>query len=476
MSPCAATLDAVFYPRSIAVVGASADPTKAGAKWVQGLLAAGYSGPIYPVSRHGGTIGGLNIARSLAEIDDDIDYVIASVPLHSVLQLIDECISKRARVVQFFTAGFSETGKPEGADLETEMLRRARSAGLRIIGPNCIGSYCPEAHIPLGPAATGKIGIPGPIGFISQSGGIAAKLVEYGLARDIRFSKGVSVGNSLDLDASDFLDYLGQDSKTGAIGMYLEGTRDGRRLFDSLKRVAARKPVVLWKGGRTPAGANAAHSHTGSLAASPAIWSAMMRQAETMEAHSLEELCDCLLLLQNLGRTRARNVAVVGGLADGGGDISVSGSDACADNGLLLPELEPATRYRLLELVGEVGSILRNPVDVSPAQFRGLETICAAIQTVAEDRGIELLMVQMDMDIMASFLSADEGMEIARFLARLSGTSDKAIVVVLPSGSAETERQAAASTLSSAGVPVYPTIARAARALSIVSGRAALPA
>ncbi|MFW6056607.1 MAG: hypothetical protein ACOC9B_04790, partial [Chloroflexota bacterium] len=330
--------------------------------------------------------------------------------------------------------------------------------------------YCPEGRVPLGPSATGKLGLPGSTGFISQSGGIAAKLVEYGLARGIHFSKGISVGNSLDLDASDFLEYLGHDEKTRAIGLYLEGTPNGRRLFESLKKVAAKKPVLLLKGGRTPEGAKTATSHTGSMAAAPAVWSAMAAQAGIMEVRTLEELCDCLLLLQCLGRTSARSVAVVGGLADGGGGISVSGSDACAEVGLCLPELREPTRARLLELIGEVGSILRNPVDVSPAQFRGLETTYAAIRTVAEDPSVELLIVQMDMDIMASFLSTDDGIHIARFLATLPGECETPLIVVLPHGAAEEEREAARRIIASARVPVFPTICRAARALAVISG------
>ena len=433
-----------------------------------GLRAAGFPGRLYPVSTHGGTLAGLDIASSLSEIDDHIDCVIASVPSRSVLQLIDECIAKKVRIIQFFTAGFRETGNQQGAELEREMLRRVRGTGLRIIGPNCIGSYCPKGRIPLGPSAVGKLGLAGSIGFISQSGGIAAKLVEYGIARDIHFSKGISVGNSLDLDASDFLEYLGHDEETHAIGLYLEGTQNGRRLFESLKEVAAAKPVLLWKGGRTPEGAQAATSHTGSMAAAPAVWSAMARQTGIMEVRTLEELCDCLLLLQCLGPTRARNVAVIGGLADGGGGISVSGSDACADVGLSLPELRTTTRRRLLELIGEVGSILRNPVDVSPAQFRGFETTCAAIRTVAEDASIEMLIVQMDIDIMASFLSSDDGIQLARFLAQLPSERGTPLMVVLPHGAAEREREAARHILALADVPVFPTIGRAARALSVV--------
>ena len=401
-------LKAVFHPRSIAVVGASSDERKSGSKWVAGLRAAGYAGAIYPVASSGGSIAGLDIYRSLSAIPGDVDYVIASVPARSVLQLLRECVAKRARFVQFFTAGFSETGTSEGENLETRMLEIAREGGLRIIGPNCIGAFCPAAGIPLGPVPGGKTGLPGAVSFISQSGGIAAKLLEYGVARHINFNEGISVGNSIDLDASDFFEYFAHDSGTRLIGAYLEGTRDGRRLFASLRKAGAAKPTVVWKGGRTEAGAAAARSHTGSLASPAHVWSAMLRQAGVIEARNIEELADCLLLLQQLGPIRARNVGIVGGLADGGGGISVSGSDACNDNGLGVPPLHEDTRRRLFDFIGEVGAILRNPVDVSPAQFKGVEAICESIRIVASDEGIELLIVQEDVDIMHSFLGVAE--------------------------------------------------------------------
>jgi acetyltransferase len=135
----------VFHPRSIAVVGASSDPRKSGAKWVTGLRAAGYAGAIYPVAASGGRIAGLDIYPSLSAVPGGVEYVIASVPARSVLQLLDECISKRASFVHFFTAGFSETGSSEGEDLERHMLEVAHRGGLRIIGPNCIGNFCPAS-------------------------------------------------------------------------------------------------------------------------------------------------------------------------------------------------------------------------------------------------------------------------------------------------------------------------------------------
>lgn len=464
-------LRGVFHPRSIAVVGASSDPKKSGAKWVAGLQAAGYAGQLYPVAASGGQIGGLEIHRSLLSVPGDVEYVIASVPARAALGLVQECVEKHARFVQFFTAGFSETGDAEGAELERRMVEIARRGGVRIIGPNCIGSFCPAAGIQLGPTPLGKTGVPGSVSFISQSGGIAAKLLEYGVARRIDFAKGISVGNCIDLDTSDFLDYFAHDDETRLIGAYLEGSRNGRRLYESLCAAAAAKPVVIWKGGRTEAGAAAARSHTGSLASSAPVWSAMLQQAGAIEARNLEELADCLLLLQHLGPTRLAKIGVVGGLADGGGGISVSGSDACNDNGLEVPPLRQHTRDRLLSLIGDVGSILRNPVDISPAQFRGIGTLCETMKVIASDEGIEAILLQEDVDIMHSFLGVEETREINQYLVRLPSETNKPLVMVVPVGSTEEHRVAVESQFLASGVPVFPTMARAARAIAMAGRR-----
>ncbi|MBN1151663.1 MAG: hypothetical protein JXA58_00500, partial [Dehalococcoidia bacterium] len=191
-----------------------------------------------------------------------------------------------------------------------------------------------------------------------------------------------------------------------------------------------------------------------------------------IEAQNLEELADCLLLLQNLGPMRLRNVGVVGGLADGGGGISVSGSDACNDNGLSVPPLQRSTRERLLELIGDVGSILRNPVDISPAQFRGIGILCETMRVIASDDGIELILLQEDVDIMHSFLHIEETRVINEYLTRLPLETRKPLVMVLPVGSTEEPRVAIETMFLSSGIPVFPTMARAARAISLVSGRA----
>jgi acyl-CoA synthetase (NDP forming) len=452
----------IFYPKSIAVVGVSATSIKAGSLWVHDLRSAGFPGLIYPVGSSGGRIADLEIFPNLQLIPGEVDYVIVAVPRQSALELLDDCAAKNAKAVHFFTAGFSETDTEQGRKLEEQMLEKARQGNVRIIGPNCIGVYCPEHRIPF---LMGILGEDGSVGFVSQSGGVATKLVTIGIARHINYSKGVSFGNGIDLDASDFLQYLAADPKTKIIGAYLEGTRDGTRLFDTMKEVARAKPLVVWKGGRTEAGAQAAMSHTGSLASSAAIWSAMLKQAGAIEVHSLEELTDTLLIFQQLGHGQGTRAAIIGGLADGGGGNSVAAGDACMDNGLEVPPLSFETRHKLSELLGEVGGILCNPVDVSQAQFRGLATLFQAIDLVVRDTVSDVILIQEDIEILLPIYSQKGLEEINGFFIDLRRRQHKPLIVVLPAGSAETERLEIEQKLLAGSVPVFCSMERAAKAI-----------
>jgi acyl-CoA synthetase (NDP forming) len=452
----------IFYPESIAVVGVSATSVKAGSLWVWSLKSAGFPGLIHPVGSSGGRIGDLEIIPNLRLVPGAVDYVIVSVPRQSVLELLDDCAAKNVKAVHFFTAGFSEMDTQQGRKLEEQMLEKARQGNVRIIGPNCIGVYCPEHKTPF---LMGILGKDGSVGFVSQSGGIATKLVTIGIARHINYSKGVSFGNGIDLDASDFLQYLAADPKTKVIGAYLEGTRDGAHLFNTMKEVAKVKPLVVWKGGRTEAGAQAALSHTGSLSSSAAIWSAMLKQVGAIEAHSLEELTDTLFIFQQLGHGQGTRAAIIGGLADGGGGNSVAAGDACMENGLKVPSLSFETKQELSKLLGEVGSILCNPVDVSQAQFRGLATLFQAIDLVVRDTISDIVLIQEDIDILLP-IYAQKGLdEINEFVIDLGRRQSKPIVIVLPPGSVEAERLRIEQKLLAASVPVFCSMERAAKAI-----------
>jgi acyl-CoA synthetase (NDP forming) len=315
------------------------------------------------------------------------------------------------------------------------------------------------------PFLVGPLGERGSVGFVSQSGGIATKLVTIGTAHHINYSKGVSFGNGIDLDASDFLQYLAAEPKTRVIGAYLEGTRSGARLFNTVKEVARAKPLVVWKGGRTEAGAQAAMSHTGSLASSPAIWSAMLRQVGAIEVHSLEELTDTLLAFQQLGRRQGTRAAIIGGLADGAGGNSVAAGDACMENGLQIPPVSFETKQKLGELLGEVGGILCNPLDLSQAQFRGLPALFQAIDLVVRDTTSDIVLIQEDVDILLPIYSRKGVEEINEFFIELGSKQSKPIIVVLPPGSAETERLQIEQKLLTGNIPVFCSMGRAARAV-----------
>src|SRR3990172_9395374 len=248
----AAEIEAIFHPRSIAVVGASANPDTPGYDYVHSLQTFGYAGAIYPVNPRAEEILGLPSYPSLREAPAPVDYVISCIPASAVLELVDDCAAKGARALQLFTARFSETGRPEGAELEQRLLERARSAGVRLIGPNCMGLLYPA----MGISFRGDMGRePGPVGLLSQSGNLLFELTHFGGPRGLRFSKAISYGNGIDLNESDFLRYFGEDGESRVIGAYIEGVRDGRRFLRELRQAATRKPVVVLKGGRTPDGA-----------------------------------------------------------------------------------------------------------------------------------------------------------------------------------------------------------------------------
>ena len=456
-------LDCIFYPKSIAVVGVSPDKQTVGNSYAAGLLAAGFAGNIYPVNPKGGEFQGLKIYPSLAAIPYPVDYVIVSIPKQSVLQLLDECIVKRVKAVQFFTAGFREEDAISGYKLEQEMLGKARQGGFRIIGPNCVGIYSPEARIPLGPLAI--LGSAGKVGFLCQSGGIAEKVAELGISRGINYSKGVSLGNGVDLDGSDFLEYLTADSKTQVIGAYLEGIKDGHHFFHVLKDATTVKPVIVLKGGRTNVSAKAALSHTGSLTTRAAIWTTLLKQAGAIEVYSVEELTDSLLLFQQLeGYAGGNRVAFISGLAGGGGGVCVSATDACIEFGLHVPLLSAKTQQELKATCGSVGTILHNPVDIGPRGWSEPQILRKVLEIIAADPVIDLIMVHEDI---YRFRKIGVPWEMVKKFNEviIEIKQNKSIVIVLPHGVTDEARKEIDQMLCRAKIAVFPTSERAAKAI-----------
>jgi acyl-CoA synthetase (NDP forming) len=350
------TLDEIFSPRGAAIVGAS--PLKLSfAELVLHSLKEARFPAVYPVNPNYKEVLGLACYARLTDIPGVVDHVIVSIPAEAVLKLLDDCAEKRVRSVHFFTAGFGETGEAPKEELERAMLAKARAGGFRIIGPNCVGLYVPKSRLvntlnsPLDP---------GPIAFISQSGGHAQNLPDYGRARGLRFSKVVSYGNALDVNESELLDYFSRDPETEIIAAYIEGVRDGRRFQRALAEAGIRKPVVIYKGGRTAAGKRAAYGHTASLSSSVAIFEALCRQAGAIQVDDLEEMIDVLTALCFL-RPLPRGIGAA--LMGAGGGPSVLAGDEMEKEGLRLPCLSPAVQAELKQKLPVAGSIFTNPLD-----------------------------------------------------------------------------------------------------------------
>ncbi|HEY8171962.1 MAG TPA: CoA-binding protein, partial [Dehalococcoidia bacterium] len=356
----------VFAPKSVAVAGASSNADSPGHDYVRALVEFGFSGPIYPINPRAPEIMGLKAYASLADVPGDIDLVISCIPAISVLELIEQSRMKNVTALHLFTGRFSETGTEEGAALEREVQRAASAAKIRIIGPNCMGMYDSSSKLSFRPDLPRDAG---DVAFISQSGNNSVELMLHGAARGLRFSKVVSYGNALDVTEADLLDLLAEDPATRVVGGYIEGTSDGRRLFEALKKCARVKPVVILKGGRTSSGSRTAASHTAALAGRRQVWSAMLHQAGAVEVATFDELIDMLVAFAFLrpgsGTTVGPAAGPTVGVVGGGGGRAVQSADVCEEAGLRVPKLPDSIRAMLREKAPQLADWVDNPVDQS---------------------------------------------------------------------------------------------------------------
>jgi acyl-CoA synthetase (NDP forming) len=375
-------LRAVFSPASVAIVGASDDLRKWGGSALRNLLDGGYTGTIYPVNPRGGVFLGLKAYPSLADLPEAPDLVLMAVGGLQVKSVLEECGRRGVRAAVVLAAGFSETGA-EGAELEREIVRVATDAGVTLVGPNCMGLMSNDRLL----HATGFVALHPPKGklsFVSQSGSIGPGVLNACERRGIGVEKFISVGNEAMVSAFDVLDYLADDSNTQSVTMYLEGINDGRHFVEAAKRVTARKPVVVLRGGRTDVGGRAAASHTAALAGSYAVFEAAARQCGVVTCGTTQELVDLGACLAYLPLPAGRRVAVV----TNGGGPGVLAADEVATHGLELVELPADLVEALSELLPPFWS-KRNPLDLVAAGFGdvGLKAIelvarCEAVDAV----------------------------------------------------------------------------------------------
>ena len=454
-------LDYIFHPESVAVAGVSNDMSRisAGRIFTEILVQAGCQGRLYPVGSGGGEVFGLKIYPSITDIPDKVDYVISSIPSRYTPQLLMDSATKRVKAVHMFTAGFSESGDKVGQELEAEITSIARQTGIRIIGPNCMGLYCPDSGLSFCADFPRESG---PVGFVSQSGGHSLYGTLEATTRGIRFSKVISYGNASDLSESDFLEYLALDPETRIIAAYIEGVKDGRRFKKVLTQAAKLKPVIIFKGGTTESGARTASSHTAAISGTDRVWSSLIKQAGAIQVDSTEELFDMVLLFNHMSPPTGRNVAIAGL----GGGFSVHAADVFAKAGLNLPLLPPEVSQKLRETdVTDAGKIFDNPVDMF--SHGSSQLIQHVITTLANSNQIDFLIVHIVFDTYP-VRDVQEAKQYVEVLTSLATEINKRTAVVLHTIALAQSKQMASevqATLAEAGFPVYPSFSRAANAL-----------
>jgi acyl-CoA synthetase (NDP forming) len=469
-------LEYLFNPRSVAIIGASKSLLGGGGIFMNALIEMGFP-KIFPINPKGGEIYGLKTYPNVKDVPEPVDYAIVAVPAKIVPKVIGDCVEKGVKAAHIFTSGFSEVGE-DGKKLEKEIADIARG-GTRIIGPNCMGIYCPASKLSYFPGSP-KRG--GSVSFISQSGRYATFTIISANQLGIRFNKIISFGNGCDLESTDFLECLTDDPETKIIVMYVEGVKDGKRFFNAIKEATKKKPVIVWKGGRTEEGTKAVASHTGALAGSNLIWESLFEQAGAISVRSMDELLDTLSAFLNLPYPKGRNVAIL----TGGGGETVTSADACADEGLNLVPFDSGTIEKVGRILSMPGTILRNPLDYSglgfsPGVIRRLSKI------VAEDENVDILLVllflgpgmlkaMMGTSIAQMFLptQSESGEGLSKLLENFIGSSisdliktkkeiKKPMVVISPMMGEERE---SVVELQEAGVPVYSSFERALKAIS----------
>ena len=458
------SLDYLFHPNSIAIVGVSTDKTKiaSGQVFLESLIVAGFKGKIYPVSRDQGEILGLKIYPGIKDIPDTVDYVISAIPAQDTPQLIIDCATKRVKAIHMFTAGFSEIADEAGEQLQSQITAMARQKGISIIGPNCMGLYCPKTGLAFHPDVPKESGT---IGFVSQSGGNAIVAIREAASRGIHFSKVISYGNACDLNESDFLEYLTHDPETEIIAAYLEGVKDGTRFIEALKQATKAKPVIVYKGGTTESGTRAVASHTGAIAGSDRVWDSLLKQVGAIQVHSMEELLDILMLFSYMSPPKGRATAIIG---IGGGN-SVRAADAGSDAGLTVPLLPAETRNRLKEIyASEVGGSFRNPVDT---YFVRWDLLQETIKAVADCDQIDSLIIHITLGFAGPRYEARLNLvkPYTESIISVTKVINKPTAIVLyPIGLAKFEQTTleAEAALYKAGIPVFPSVGQAARAIA----------
>ncbi|HEV8574619.1 MAG TPA: CoA-binding protein [Dehalococcoidia bacterium] len=455
-------LDRAFNPRTVAVVG---DKRAMGYLWLNCMKT--FDGKAYSVQVDPNEIPGIEAMgvrnyKTLLEIPDEIDYVVCAVPRPVAARIIADCVEKKVGAVMLFTSGFAETETEDGIAAQEQITQMARESGLLLIGPNCMGIY--NRRLGVRHSTDQAAGDAGNVGFISQSGTHAINFSLVGGVRGVKCSKTVSFGNAVVLDAPDYIEYLANDPETEVIAMYVEGTRDGRRFFRTLRETARRKPVVVWKGGVTAAGSRAVYSHTASLATAPAIWDAAMRQAGVVQTDGLDETIDAVNALTYCKPTTGHRMGLIA--MTGGQSVVIT--DAFEREGLEVPLLSAASYENLASFFNIIGGSYRNPLDAGGTIGMGFVpgNLQKLFDILEEDENVDAIAMEVGATFIARRMRENPAIleNFVETLAKQNQRSRKPFLAIAHPGHVEDVMAEMRAKLFEHGVATFTSFGAAARA------------
>ncbi|HZW58586.1 MAG TPA: CoA-binding protein [Nitrososphaerales archaeon] len=450
-------ITSLFSPGSIAVVGATDNPTKRGFRIVKHLKEGGFAGRIYPVNPRLNEIFGLKAYSSLLAIPESVDQVIFAIKAESIPDVLAQCAAKKAKVAIIHSGGFGETGA-EGRKISERLVRAAATNDISIVGPNTIGSFSCSSALNGTANPTPLPWLKGSVALISQSGSISILLLEAARMANIGISKFVGVGNCDDIQTEDFLDYLADDNETSIIMTFMEGTKDGKRFMELIGRISPVKPIIVMKVGRTELGARAASSHTASLAVSEKLFDSLLHQYGGIRAEDPAEMID---LAVTLSRTPNRSVGDIGIVCFGGG-LAVETADACGLANLRLAELRNETIAELRRRLPSEAGNFRNPVEVTAAHAPPSEVLTEYVncaELVLADPNVRTI-------ILPNVGRQFQPKAFVDRILQIRGKSEKNIVVIwLLSNYPEV--QAELPRLHQANITVYSSIERGIKCLGV---------
>ncbi len=456
----ASSLRPFFQPNSVAVVGASRDPSSIGYRIVEALVMNRFQGPVYPINPKATVVGSIPAYPSVRTLPSPVDLAIVAVPRDAVLGVVDECAERGVRALVVITSGFAEIGA-EGRELQDRLVEKARGYGMRLVGPNCMGLLNTDPQVRLNASFAQVFPPAGRIAMLSQSGALGLAILRGARHLHLGLSTFVSVGNKADVSGNDLLQYWEEDPGTDVILLYLESFGNPRRFARIARRVSRHKPIVAVKGGRTTAGHRAAGSHTAALAASDVGVEALFRQTGIIRAETLDEMFALAGALGSQPLPSGHRVAIV----TNAGGPAILCADSCESAGLAVGELSDDTVARLQTFLPPAAS-LRNPVDlIASAGATEYEQAIETVLPAAEVDALILIYIPVDM---AGMQQIAEAMQRGIRAARAKGGEGKPVLLCWMAE----EREHQPLELETESVPSYPSPERTAQVMGKVSSYA----